>query len=82
MRPVAGGGVAAARGWVAPPYFRQKYGADVLQRFQEPLAWLEGAGYLAERRPERIALTRAGLLRVDVLLHRFFLPQHSGIRYT
>ena len=30
----------------------------------------------------RIALTRDGLLRVDVLLPRFFLPQHAGIRYT
>jgi len=27
-------------------------------------------------------LTRQALLRVDVLLHRFFLPQHTGIRYT
>ena len=30
----------------------------------------------------RIALTRDALLRVDVLLPRFFLPQHTGIRYT
>jgi len=29
-----------------------------------------------------VALTRQGLLRVDVLLPRFFLPQHVGIRYT
>ena len=29
------------------------------------------------RRRERIALTRDGLLRVDVLLHRFFLPEHA-----
>ena len=26
--------------------------------------------------------TRNGLLRVDALLRRFFLPQHAGIRYT
>ena len=31
---------------------------------------------------QRVALTRNGLLRVDVLLPRFFLPQHAGIRYT
>jgi hypothetical protein len=29
-----------------------------------------------------VALTRDGLLRVDGLLKRFFLPQHAGIRYT
>jgi hypothetical protein len=29
-----------------------------------------------------VSLTRQGLLRVDVLLPRFFLPQHVGIRYT
>ena len=39
-------------------------------------------GYLAEAAAERVALTREGLLRADVLLRRFFLPQHSGIRYT
>ena len=31
---------------------------------------------------DRIALTREGLMRVDVLLPRFFLPEHAGIRYT
>jgi oxygen-independent coproporphyrinogen-3 oxidase len=29
-----------------------------------------------------VALTRDGLLRVDVLLPRFFHPEHVGIRYT
>jgi len=29
-----------------------------------------------------VALTRDGLLRVDSLLPRFFLPEHTGIRYT
>ena len=69
------------RGSVRPGYFQQKYGADVLERFSAQLDSLEPR-YLAERSRERIALTRDGLLRVDVLLHRFFLPQHSGIRYT
>jgi hypothetical protein len=31
---------------------------------------------------EIVALTREGLLCVDVLLRSFFLPQHTGIRYT
>ena len=29
-----------------------------------------------------VSLTRAGLLRVDSLLPRFFQPKHAGIRYT
>ena len=35
-------------------------------------------------RPDRdvVSLTRAGLLRVDSLLPRFFQPKHAGIRYT
>jgi oxygen-independent coproporphyrinogen-3 oxidase len=70
------------RGAIAPPYFRTKYGVDVLGRFQPQLAWLADSGYLSERSAGRIALSREGLLRVDVLLHRFFLPEHSGIRYT
>jgi oxygen-independent coproporphyrinogen-3 oxidase len=70
------------RGWVKPPYFQDKYGADVLARFDEPLRSLEADGYLAARGADRIALTREGLLRVDVLLQRFFLPEHRSIRYT
>jgi oxygen-independent coproporphyrinogen-3 oxidase len=70
------------RGQLAPAYFAEKYGVDVLDRFREPLASLARDGFLAERGPDRIALTRPGLLRADMLLHRFFLPQHSGIRYT
>jgi oxygen-independent coproporphyrinogen III oxidase len=70
------------RGTLRPDYFARKYAVDVLSRFAEPLASLRAAGYLASADPERIALTRDGLLRVDVLLPRFFLPQHAGIRYT
>jgi len=32
--------------------------------------------------PVDLALSRDGLLRVDALLPRFFLPQHVNIRYT
>jgi oxygen-independent coproporphyrinogen-3 oxidase len=70
------------RGAIVPGYFRDKYGVDVRKRFSEQFASLESDGYLAENAPGRLALTRDGLLRVDVLLHRFFLPQHLGIRYT
>jgi coproporphyrinogen III oxidase-like Fe-S oxidoreductase len=70
------------RGSVRPPYFAQKYGVDVLDRFEAPLASLSRDGCLAAASADRIVLTRDALLRVDVLLHRFFLPQHTGIRYT
>ncbi len=70
------------RGSNRPAYFAQKYGVDVLQRFGDALSSLRSDGYLAEAGADRIALTRDGLMRVDVLLPRFFLPQHAGIRYT
>ena len=70
------------RGANRPAYFREKYGVDVLARFADALNSLREDGYLSEATADRIALTREGLMRVDVLLPRFFLPQHAGIRYT
>ena len=70
------------RGSVKPAYFSEKYGLDPLVRFAEPIDSLRRDGFLARSDRQAIALTREGLLRVDVLLQRFFLPQHSGIRYT
>jgi oxygen-independent coproporphyrinogen-3 oxidase len=69
-------------GSVRPAYFRDKYGVDVLQRFREELASLAHEGYLEEASARAVSLSRQGLLRVDVLLPRFFLPEHVGIRYT
>jgi oxygen-independent coproporphyrinogen-3 oxidase len=69
-------------GGVRPSYFRDKYGVDILERFGEQLAGLASEGYLQEANDRIVALTREGLLRVDVLLPRFFLPEHVGIRYT
>lgn len=70
------------RGSIRPGYFRDKYDVDVLERFAAPLASLRADGYLSQADPELVALTREGLLRVDVLLQRFFLPEHRAIRYT
>jgi oxygen-independent coproporphyrinogen III oxidase len=70
------------RGSVAPPYFRDKYGVNLLERFRDQLDSLRAAGFLDTANEDRVAITRKGLLRVDVLLHRFFLPEHTGIRYT
>jgi oxygen-independent coproporphyrinogen-3 oxidase len=70
------------RGSNRPSYFAEKYGVDVLTRFRDGIESLQADGYLAVANAEHIALTRDALLRVDVLLPRFFLPQHTGIRYT
>ena len=70
------------RGAVRPAYFAEKYGIDPLDRFAPQLESLRADGWLSTLNPERIALTRDGLLRVDSLLHGFFLPEHRGIRYT
>ena len=69
-------------GRVRPGYFSAKYGADILRRFHDAFASLKADGYLATVSDDQVALTREGLLRVDVLLPRFFLPEHVGVRYT
>jgi oxygen-independent coproporphyrinogen-3 oxidase len=70
------------RGAIRPAYFREKYGLDVLGRFDGELRALRAEGYLSRADADEVALTREGLLRVDTLLPRFFLPEHRGIRYT
>jgi oxygen-independent coproporphyrinogen-3 oxidase len=70
------------RGSIRPAYFREKYDVDVLRRFHDQLAALRAEGYASRVAPDRVELSREGLMRVDSLLPRFFLPQHVGIRYT
>jgi oxygen-independent coproporphyrinogen-3 oxidase len=70
------------RGSIRPAYFRDKYGVDVVRRFDAELHALREEGYATTVTPELVALSREGLLRVDSLLRRFFLPQHVGVRYT
>jgi oxygen-independent coproporphyrinogen III oxidase len=69
-------------GRIRPAYFSSKYGVDILVRYRGQLASLAAEGYLAAANADEVSLTRDGLLRVDVLLPRFFLPEHAGIRYT
>ena len=54
----------------------------MLERFREQFATLAAEGYLATAADDIVALTREGLLRVDVLLRRFFHPQYADVRYT
>jgi len=70
------------RGTIAPTYFQQKYGVDVRRRFDEQFRSLSAEGYMAATTDQVVSLTRQGLLRVDALLKRFFLPQHLKVRYT
>jgi oxygen-independent coproporphyrinogen-3 oxidase len=69
-------------GTIRPAYFAQKYGVNILERFADAFASLRQDGYLQALSEAAVSLTREGLLRVDVLLPRFFLPEHAGIRYT
>ena len=70
------------RGWIRTAYFLETYGVDVTARFRGGIDALEADGVLNMRTPDRIELTRDGLLRVDTLLPRFFLPHHRDVRYT
>ena len=69
-------------GSIEPAYFRDKYQVNVLERFGAQFDALTAEGYLKAATQDVVALTRDGLLRVDALLPRFFLPEHAGIRYT
>jgi oxygen-independent coproporphyrinogen-3 oxidase len=69
-------------GSIRPVYFRDKYGVEVLDRFGPQFQSLAESGDLTQATEETVSLTREGLLRVDSLLTRFFLPEHAGIRYT
>ena len=70
------------KGRLDPGYFATKYQVDIVRQFQSQWAALRNDGYLAEATPQSVTLTRDGLMRVDSLLPRFFLPQHTNIRYT
>jgi oxygen-independent coproporphyrinogen-3 oxidase len=62
-------------------YFRRKFGSDILDGWRDVWQDYQAEGYLTVSGDD-IALTRAGLLRVDALLPAFFEPEHRGVRYT
>ena len=70
------------RGYIRTAYFQEKFGVDVRKHFAAAWESLKDDGYLAATGTDRIALTRDALLRVDLLLQRFFLPEHRNVRYT
>lgn len=69
-------------GAIQPQYFRDTYHVNILERFSGQFASLAAEGAIAQADESTVSLSRHGLLRIDSLLPRFFLPQHSGIRYT
>lgn len=68
-------------GRVSQQYFQDKFHVSVADRFREQFADLYAQGLLSEQ-GDWLVLTREALLRVDTLLHAFFLPRHRGPRYA
>jgi oxygen-independent coproporphyrinogen III oxidase len=62
-------------------YFAHKFGEPISRTFAQAFGALQDDGLLAVHGDE-ILLSRAGLLRVDSLLPRFFEPQFQNVRYT
>lgn len=62
--------------------FQDKYGVKLAEMFAEPLRDLAAAGLLVDPDDDRaVVLSREGLLRVDELIPRFYLPEHREARY-
>ena len=68
-------------GRVGGLYFREKFGVDVEKRFEAQWGKLVEQG-LGAWSDGVFTLTREALLKVDSLLHDFFLPQHQNSRYV
>ena len=68
-------------GRIRPSYFNDKFGADIVQQFADPLNTLRQEGLL-EIDDDLVRLTPAGLLRVDSLLPAFYAPEFQRARYT
>jgi oxygen-independent coproporphyrinogen-3 oxidase len=62
-------------GSVQLQYFRDKFSLDPRVQFAGPLESLRERGFL-NCTDQEVRLSRDGLLRVDELIHEFFLPQH------
>ena len=64
-------------GHVDRGYFDRKFGAGLLEGFSGQLGALQKQGLLIVEGAD-LKLSREGLLKVDELLHAFFLPQHRA----
>ena len=68
-------------GRVSPAYFHEKFGVDIKERFADILSEWKESGDLYEE-DGGLLLIRDALLRIDSMLHRFFLPQHQDAKYV
>jgi oxygen-independent coproporphyrinogen-3 oxidase len=68
-------------GRVSLQYFQEKFGVNLAERFRDQFDDLR-ARKLLSTQGDWLVLTREALLKVDTLLHAFFLPQHRGPRYV
>lgn len=68
-------------GRVSQSYFQEKFRVNIAERFRQQFDDLRVQGLLSDQ-GDWLVLSREALLRVDPLLHAFFLPQHRGTRYT
>ncbi|MCP3914665.1 MAG: coproporphyrinogen III oxidase family protein [bacterium] len=62
-------------------YFRTKFGVEVSELFAEPLQRHAAEGWLSVD-GDTIRASREGLLRIDELLHDYFLAEHRDLRYA
>ena len=69
------------RGFLEVPYFKEKYGVNILDEWAVEFADHQ-ANEMLVLTPERVELTRKGLLHADGLLPAFFEPELQGVRYT
>jgi len=68
-------------GKTSAQYFNDKFGVDVLKKFEKPLKTICDWGY-GSLEGDDIKVNREGLLQVDRLLQEFFLPEHRNARYA
>lgn len=68
-------------GRIPAEYFRNKFGADLLQEFGEGYKKLKENGFLTYDSDE-VKLTTKGLLQVDQLLPQFYDLKYRNARYT
>ena len=64
-----------------PAWFSKKFGVNIAENFAAQWESMRERGFLAPG-SDLFQLTEPGLLRVDRLLHDFFLPHHRNARYT
>ncbi len=68
-------------GSVFPAYFQKKFGIDIESRYEVILKDWQNRQIITKKR-NAWELSREALLRVDSLLHQFFLPQHQNAKYV